>query len=90
MTRESWRDTAARIVATLGSLVFWSPVPRKIGEVIPPGVGTPGCAERSTDQPFVVIGEATREYWIRQCDFVGGCAPVPLSRHRYYYFVQTD
>jgi hypothetical protein len=90
MRRESWREMAARVVASLGSLVFWSPIPRKVGEVIPSGVLTPGCAERSTDQPFVVIGEATLELWTRQCDFVGGCAPVPASRDRYYYFVQTD
>lgn len=88
--RESWRDMAARVVSALGILIIWSSIPHKIGAIISSGIGTPGCAEENADQPFVVTGEATSEHWVRQCDFIGDCAPVPASRDRYFYFVQTD
>ena len=86
--RESWRDMAVRVVAALGGLIVWSSKPRKIGEVIR-RVGTgPLCAETTADQPFMVIGEATKGQWLRQLSFVGSDARG--SRTRYYYFVQTD
>lgn len=87
MTRESWRDMAARVVVALGGLVMWSAEPLKIGLVVR-NLGTWPCAERTADQPFVVIGEATKDQWLRQCFFVG--VDAHLSRNRYYYFVQTD
>jgi len=80
LVRESWRDFAARVVAAFGVLVIWCPEAKKIGEVIPPNtIGTPMSAERTADQPFSVIGEATRQHWVRQCDFIGG-AVAPLFR----------
>ena len=90
MTRESWRDTAARIVAALEAFVVSSDSPLKIGEILHAGsILTYGCAERCADQPFIVIDEATREHWVRQCDFLGGKAAPPW-RKQYFYFVQTD
>jgi len=88
MTRESWRDVAGRVVAAFGRLVIGSRTPHKIGDVIR-GVGTgPVCAEAIADQPFVVVGEATQDHYLRQLAFVG-CLSYAL-RDRYYYFVETD
>ena len=85
--RESWRDSAARIVAALGHLIIWSPKPKKIGEVIH-NLGTSECIEKIADQPFVVIGEATKEQFIRQ--MAVGNWPTDRLRDVYYYFVETD
>ena len=57
MTRESWRDLAARVVVALGGLVRWSAEPLKIGSVVR-NLGSWPCAEPTADQPFVAIGEA--------------------------------
>ena len=88
MRRESWREMAARIVTAFGGFVVSSPMRLKIGEILRAGeVLTGGCTEERTEQPFVVVGEATWEQWVRQYDFVGG---VSAWLGRYHYFVQTD
>jgi hypothetical protein len=85
--RESWRDSAARIVATLGHLIIWSAKPKNIGEVLH-NLDTSECIEKTADQPFVVIGEATKEQFIRQ--MAVGNWPTDRLPDVYYYFVQTD
>ena len=88
MTRESWREVAARTVAALGGLILWSPKPLAIGAIVR-GISTmPLCSEAIADQPFVIVGEATEDQWLRQMSFVG--LDGRRSRKAYYYFVQTD
>ena len=84
MIRESWRDCATRIVAAVGHLIIWSAKSMKIGEVIH-NLGTSECIEKNADQPFVVIGEATKEQFIRQ--MAVGNWPTEHLRDEYYYFV---
>jgi hypothetical protein len=87
MTRESWREKAARIVAAMGYLIVWSSKPLNIGQVIR-GVSTSYCAESKADQPFIVIGEATEEQFERQLAIAD--APFVAQPNSYYYFVETD
>ena len=69
----SWRDKAARVVAAFGVVVIWSPIPHRIGEIIPQGkVSTSYCAENVADQPFmVVLATAAKSLRILQRYHVG-------------------
>jgi hypothetical protein len=93
LKQHSWRDVMGRVHAALGGIIVNWHEPFEIGQVLV-AINTEGCAEDITDQPFVIVGEATAEQFERQLAFVSATYGVKIEpddgEERYYYFVETD
>jgi hypothetical protein len=93
LKQHSWRDVMGRVHAVLGGIIVSWHEPLQIGLVVA-ALDTEGLAEDFTDQPFVIIGEATAEQFERQLAFLSATYGATIEpddgEERYYYFVETD
>ena len=84
-----WQEVAALIANTFGCLVMESPRQLRIGDVVN-DLNVRATTDENSDQPFIVMGQATRADWERQCRFYGWQNFTDSHEDAFYYFIETD